>query len=189
MNKPLAFLTAFLLALTARGAVETYQIDATHSSVGFRIRHLVGKVPGAFNQFSGAIRFDRDQPENSSVEAVIDIASIDTANTRRDDHLRSDDFFSAATYPKMTFRSTAWKATGENSFAVTGDLTIKEVTKSVTLTVELLGVADGPRGAKLSGWEATTTISRTAFGVGGSSPVVGDDVEITITVEAAAQQP
>lgn len=187
MKKLLPILAATLLAASAHAAVETYAIDTTHSSVGFRIRHFVGKVSGSLGQFSGTIRFDREQPEKSSVEATIDVASINTSNDRRDNHLRSDDFFGAATHPKMTFQSTNWQKTGESSFAVTGDLTIKDVTKPVTLEVELLGFGEGSRGAQLSGWEATTKLDRTEFEVGGANLAIGNEVEITITIEAALQ--
>jgi len=183
----LAFLAASLLAASTHAAVETYAIDTTHSSVGFRIRHFVGKVPGSLGQFSGTIQYNRDESEKSSVAATIDVASINTSNERRDNHLRSDDFFGAATHPKITFQSTDWKKTGESTFAVTGDLTIKNITKPVTLDVELLGFGDGSRGAKLSGWEATTKFDRTDFEVGGINPAIGNEVEITITIEAALQ--
>jgi polyisoprenoid-binding protein YceI len=93
-------------------AAETYVIDASHSSVGFSIRHFVSKVPGKFNRFEGKISFDKSNPAASSVEATIQVASIDTENQKRDDHLRNPDFFDVAKFPTMTFKSTAWKRTG-----------------------------------------------------------------------------
>jgi polyisoprenoid-binding protein YceI len=122
---------AFGLASTASNAsaaIETYNIDPVHSSVGFTIRHLVGKVPGRFTQFSGAITVDRDNLENSSVSAVILVGSVDTDNDKRNGHLKTADFFDAATYSTITFKSTSWKKTGEGAFDVTGDLNIINVT-------------------------------------------------------------
>lgn len=182
-------LLALLLAacLPAAAAVETFKFDPSHSAVTFRVRHFFTPVPGSFQQFEGTITVDRDDLENSSVEAVILAASIDTGNEKRDDHLRSGDYFDVSQHPELTFRSTDWKQTGENQFAVTGDLTIHGVTKTVILETHLLGFGPGMRGAFLSGWEATTTIDRNDFGISHGSAAVGSDVEISITVEAVRQ--
>jgi polyisoprenoid-binding protein YceI len=174
-------------ALFASAAVETYTIDPVHSSVGFTIRHFVAKVPGKFNKFSGQIRVDRDNLAQSLAEASIEVTSIDTGNQKRDNHLRNPDFFDAAQFPAIKFKSTSWKAKGENTFEVTGDLTIKDVTKPVVLTVTSLGFAPGPAGAQLSGWEATTTINKKQFNVNDPpllDAALGDDVAITINIEA-----
>lgn len=182
----LAGLAAALLS-PARAAVETHNIDPVHSSVGFSIRHFVAKVPGKFNKFSGVIQVDRADLTRSSVEATIDVASIDTDNQRRDDHLRSADFFDAAKFPQMKFRSKAWKKTGENTYDVTGDLTLKDVTKEVVLKVTSLGFGPGAQGKELSGWEATTTIDKKQFNMkdpAGLDPALGDDVTILINIEA-----
>jgi polyisoprenoid-binding protein YceI len=178
---------AFAIAVPARAAVETYEIDPVHSSVGFSIRHFVSKVPGKFNKFKGTIRVDRDNLAQSSAEATIETASIDTGNQRRDDHLRNPDFFEVAKYPTITFKSKSWKQTGADTFDVTGDLTLKDVTKEVVLKVTSLGFGPGARGAMLSGWEATTKIDKNDFNM--KDPValdaaLGDDVTITINIEA-----
>jgi polyisoprenoid-binding protein YceI len=181
---------AFGLASTASNAsaaIETYNIDPVHSSVGFTIRHLVGKVPGRFTQFSGAITVDRDNLENSSVSAVILVGSVDTDNDKRNGHLKTADFFDAATYSTITFKSTSWKKTGEGAFDVTGDLTIKNVTKPVVLKVTLNGFGPGMKGTMESGWEATTTINRNDFGVNGPAmlgTMLGTDVAVDILIEA-----
>lgn len=180
---------AFTMALgaPARAAVETYAIDPVHSSVGFTIRHFVSKVPGSFTKFEGRITLDRDNLEKSSVEAAIDAASINTNNQKRDAHLRNPDFFEVEKYPRITFKSTAWKKTGPETFDVTGNLTIKDVTKPVVLKVTSLGFGPGSRGAMLSGWEATTQINKAEFNVKDPpmlDAALGDDVTITITVEA-----
>lgn len=175
----------------ASAATETYTIDPVHSSVGFNIRHFVSKVPGKFNKFTGTITVDRANPEKSSAEATIDVASIDTDNQKRDDHLRSADFFDATKYPTMTFKSTSWKKTGEDTYDVTGDLTIKDVTKPVVLKVTSLGFGPGMGGAQLSGWEATTTIDKKEFNVKDPTmldPALGDRVTIVINIEAGMKK-
>jgi polyisoprenoid-binding protein YceI len=175
------------LASAAQAAVETYVIDPVHSSVEFKIRHIVGKVPGAFTKFSGTITVDRDNLENSSVEATIDVASLNTFNDNRDKDLKSPSYFDLAKFATMTFKSTSWKKTGDGTFDVTGDLTIHGITKEVVLKVDSLGFGPGMQGAQLSGWDASTTIKRADFGVTGPPPadaMLGKDVAISITVEA-----
>ena len=168
-------------------AVETYKIDPVHSSVAFSIRHFVAKVPGRFGKFSGTITVDHENPANNRATATIEAAAIDTGNEKRDTHLRSPDFLDVAKFPTMSFKSTAWKKTGEESYDVTGDLTIKDVTKLVVLKVTSLGFGAGSRGAHLSGWEATTKINKKEFNV--IDPAIldaalGDEVTVTINLEA-----
>ena len=182
---------ALLTAGTARAATETYAIDPVHSSVGFSIRHFVGKVPGKFTKFSGTITVDRANLEKSSVTAKIEIASIETGDSDRDTHLKSPDFFNAEKYPAMTFASTSWKKTGEDTFDITGDLTIKGIKKRVVLKTTLLGFGPGSQGAQLSGWEATTTVKKADFDLKGPAilgTMLGDDVTITIAVESALKK-
>jgi polyisoprenoid-binding protein YceI len=172
---------------TASAAVETYKIDSTHSTIQFSLRHLVSKFTGSFSTVSGTIAVDRDNLENSVAEATIDIGSVNTADDKRNAHLKSADFFDFAKFPAMTFKSTAWKKTGEDSFDVTGNLTIKDVTKPVILKVKLLGFGPGMGGAQLSGWEVTGAIKKSEFGLAGPAmlgKVLGDDVAINIGVEA-----
>lgn len=168
---------------TVSAAVETYVIDSVHSSVGFTIRHFVSKVPGSFSKLNGTITVDRENLEKSSVEAVVDIGSITTSNEKRDTHLKSADFFDAANYGTSTFKSKSWKKTGEDTFDITGDLTLHGVTKEVVLQTTLLGFGPGARGAQLSGWEGKTTIKKSDFGIIGP-PILGDDVTITLNIEA-----
>ena len=177
------------LSALAQAAVETYKIDPVHSSVGFTIRHFFTNVPGVFTKFSGTIVVDRANLENSTVEAKIEVASVDTRNGMRDDDLRSDKFFSAVKLPAITFKSTSWKKTGEDTFDVTGDLTIRDVTKEVVLKTKSLGFGPGMKGAMLSGWEASTTLNRNDFGITAYPKVLGDDVAVTITIEADLQNP
>ena len=178
------------LAAGARAATEAFAIDPVHSSVGFKIRHLVSHVPGSFTNVTGTINVDRANLEASSVEATVAIDSLNTANDKRDGHLKSPDFFDVAKYATATFKSTAWKKTGENTYDVTGDLTLHGVTKAVTLQTTLLGFGPGMRGGTTSGWEITGTINKADFGVNGPAMLgkaLGDEVKLEIQVEANAK--
>lgn len=195
-TSPRAFFSAalaFLLAAAAApvsSAAETYKIDPVHSAVAFTVRHFVAKVPGRFKDFNGTITVDRKDLTKSTAEATIQVASIDTENQKRDDHLRSADFLDAAKFPTIKFKSKAWKKTGADTYDVTGDLTIKDVTKEVVLKVTSLGFGPGMQGAQLSGWEATTKINKKDFNVNDPAMLdaaLGDDVAITINVEATTK--
>jgi len=144
----------------------TYTIDPTHSRIGFVARHaMVTKVRGSFNEFEGSGRLDADNPANSNLNLTIQAASIDTRNADRDGHLRSNDFFDMDTYPEITFVSTAVEPTGDTVFAVTGDLTIKGVTKPVTVEFEYDGTAVDPYGNTRLGLEGKTTVNRKDWGI------------------------
>ena len=144
----------------------TYTIDPTHSRIGFVARHaMVTKVRGSFNEFEGSGYFDADDPTKSNLQLTIQAASIDTRNADRDGHLRSNDFFDMETYPTITFTSTAVEKTGDDTYRVTGDLTIKDVTKSVSVDFEYMGTAKDPFGNERLGLEGTTTINRKDWGV------------------------
>jgi polyisoprenoid-binding protein YceI len=181
-------------ATVSFAAAETHKIDASHSSVGFKIRHFFANVPGTFNDFEGAIIFDTEDPAKSKAEATIKTASIDTKNADRDKHLRSADFFDAEKHPAITFKSTAWKQLDKENHEVSGDLTIRGVTKPVTLKVKFLGAGPDAWGGHRSGWEAMTKIDRTAFGVSWNKAVeaggmvLGNEVEITLNIEAIRQK-
>jgi polyisoprenoid-binding protein YceI len=187
MKRLLSLIAVLGLLTTVRAQVESYKIDPVHSSVGFSIRHFVSKVPGTFTKVSGTVTVDRANLENSSVEATIDTASFNTENDKRNAHVMSDAFLDVAKYPVITFKSKAWKKTGEDSFDVTGDLTIHGVTKEVVLAAKLLGFGEGMGGVQLSGWEVTAALKKSDFGVNGPTmlaKVVGDDVAVHITIEA-----
>ena len=176
---------------SASAAVETYTIDPVHSSVGFTIRHVIGKVSGSFTEFNGTVVVDRANLENSTVSATIAATSVSTANEKRDTHLRSPDFFDVAKFPTLTFKSTSWKKTGDASFDVAGDLTIKGVTKSVVLKVTSSGFAIGMMGKPISAWEGTIVLNRRDFGVNGPAMLghaVGDEVTVTLEIEADLAQ-
>jgi polyisoprenoid-binding protein YceI len=166
----------------------TWTIDPAHTEVAFTVRHLMRKVRGTFKTFEGSIVVG-DDVLSSSAQATIDLSSVDTGAPQRDDHLRSSDFFDAATQPTMTFRSTQLRSNGESLVAV-GDLTVKGVTREVELAVELLGVGTDAYGNERIGLEATGVISRKDFGVDFNVPLdggkllIGDAVTISLTVQA-----
>ena len=167
----------------------TWDIDPTHSTVGFSVRHMmVSKVRGYFREFSGEIVTAED-PAQSSVTATIDLASIDTRQEQRDAHIRSADFFDVDNHPQMTFRSTAVRTDGADWF-VEGDLTIKGTTQPVTLALELNGFGPDAYGGTRAGFSAKTEINRNDFGVDikmpmdGGGVVVGDKISIELEIEA-----
>lgn len=169
-----------------------WAIDPTHSDVSFSVRHLmVSKVRGSFRTFSGTL-VTGESPLDSTVEAEVDLASIDTREAQRDAHLRSADFFETDKYPTMTYRSTGVRPS-KAGFVVDGELTLKGVTRSVQLDLELNGFGQDPYGGTRAGFTATTQINRRDFGVDISLPldgggvVVGDKVDITLEIEAILQ--
>ena len=143
-----------------------YTFDTAHSRLGFVARHaMVTKVRGSFNEFEGTAKIDGDNPANSVVALTIQVASVDTRNEQRDGHLRTNDFLDIEKFPTITFTSTEVKHLGGDDFEVTGDLTIKDVTKQVTLPLEFQGTATDPFGNQRIGFEGSTTIVRSDFGV------------------------
>jgi polyisoprenoid-binding protein YceI len=171
----------------------TWAIDTTHTEIGFTVRHLMSKVRGTFETFEGTIT-SADDITASTVNVSVDLASVNTGTADRDAHLRSGDFFNAEENPKMTFVSTSIVEKGEGEFVVTGDLTIKGVTKSIDLATEFLGEGGDPWGGTRVGLEATTTISRKEFGIDFNIPVegadklmIGDKITINIVAEAVLQ--
>ena len=178
-------------AAPAEAPPVTWRIDQSHSDISFRIRHLVSRVRGTFNDWSGTIVADPQNLAGGSVQVEIKTASIDTNNERRDTHLRSADFFDAEKHPTITFRSTRVQTRGRR-ITVTGNLTMHGITRPVVLTGEAAAPA-GAAGKRRIGFEATTTINRKDFDVTwnraaeGGGVVLGDEVEITINIEAVEQ--
>lgn len=147
-------------------ATGTYELDPTHSRIGFVARHaMVTKVRGNFNEFEGSGYFDADDPANSRLDVTIQATSIDTRNADRDNHLRSNEFFDMETYPTLSFVSTSVAPLGDDQFRVTGDLTIKGVTKSITLDLEQTGTAVDPFGSTRLGLEGSTVVNRKDWGI------------------------
>lgn len=174
--------------LFAQSALETWTVDKSHSTATFKVRHMMANVVGQFRDFDGNISIDRANPASSSVEFTIQTASIDTGNAKRDDHLRTPDFFDAAKFPTISFKSTAVAKKSENEFAVTGDLTMHGVTKRVTLPVSFLGFGKTARGEK-AGFEIETTVNRKDFGIVWNKTLdeggllLGEDVKVSINLE------
>jgi len=196
MSKTRFALFATVLALAAPAfAAETYQFDKSHTTVGFQVRHIFTMVSGRFTDYAGAIQVDRAKPEASSVEFTIQATSIDTAEPRRDQHLRSADFFDVANHPTIAFKSTSVKANGKDSFLVTGDLTMRGVTKPVTLPVTLLGEGKDPMGNEKMGLETSLTLNRKDFGLvwnralESGGVLVGEEVRVQIAIEANKAKP
>ena len=175
-------------------ATGTYAIDASHTHVGFKVRHLmVSKVRGRFADFEGTVTI-ADEPLESSVEVTVQLASIDTRDAGRDEHLRSADFFDAATHPTMTFRSTGVRETGTTGrYAVDGELTVRGITKPLTLDVTFDGTARDPWGGERAGFTATAEIDREDYGLTWNQSLetggvlVGKKVELEIEAEVVRQ--
>ena len=185
-------LVAAILAGAVSGAeAAKYNIDTAHSSVGFKIRHLVSQTRGGFNEFTGTIDFDEKKPEDAKIEAVIQVASIDTANAKRDGHLRTADFFDAEKFPTITFKSTKVKAAGKGKYKMEGLLNMHGVEKPVTLDVVFGGGMKNKNGKFLAGFSAEGKINRKEFGItynqvlDAGSLALGEEVSITLEIEAA----
>jgi len=169
----------------------TWVLDPTHTEIGFSVRHLVSKVRGKFESFEGSI-VTAENIADSKASATIQLASINTGSADRDAHLRSTDFFGVEENPVMTFESTGVSVDGDD-YTVTGNLTIKGITKPVELSVEFLGEGGDPWGGTRVGVEATAQISRKEFGINfnvpleGDKVMIGDKVSIHITAEAVLQ--
>lgn len=179
----------FALTLAQASAGEKFAIDPVHSTIGFKVKHLFSYVTGRFNEVEGTITADAAKPEESSVEVKIATKSVNTANEKRDEHLRSADFFDVEKFPAMTFKSKKVTRTGESTADVADDFTLHGVTKEVTLKAKFLGKGKGMAGELQSGWEAKTTIKRSEYGLSWNKLVegvaaVGDEVEIELLIEA-----
>ncbi|MEO6713800.1 MAG: YceI family protein [Mycobacteriales bacterium] len=181
-------------ATTTSELTGAWTLDPAHTRLGFSARHaMVTTVRGHFGDVSGVLQLDGDNPEKSTAEVTIQTASISTGQADRDGHLRGADFFDAQTWPVITFKSTSARANGDDDFVLTGDLTVRDVTRPVQLKVSYLGAATDPFGNKRAGFEGTTEISRKDFGLtwnvaletGGL--LVSDKVKITVDVSAIGQ--
>ncbi len=191
----LSAVAALALLPSLAAAAGALKIDGAHSSVGFSVRHLViSQVRGQFRNVAGTLSLDEADPTRSTVSATIDAASIDTQVADRDAHLRSPDFLDVAKYPTLTFRSTHIARTGPDAFEVTGDLTLHGVTRPVTLHATLTAEVKGMYGETRRGISATGKLSRKEFGLTWNKaveagPVVGDEVALTLDLEAVKDAP
>ncbi len=184
------------VAATPAEVLDSWNVDGAHTEINFSVKHFFTPVTGAFEDFDIRLDYDAANPEASSVEVDIAVASIDTGNERRDTHLMSGDFFEAEKYPEITFRSSAVRRVSDTELMATGDLTIKGNTHRIDLPITLLGMKDIPAEmqemlggvTKVASFTAATTIDRNAYGVGvgswAATLVVGGNVEIEIALEA-----
>ncbi|WP_329479184.1 YceI family protein [Kribbella sp. NBC_01484] len=168
-----------------------YTIDTAHSRVGFVARHaMVTKVRGSFDEFEGSIHIDGETPEKSSGKVTIQAKSINTRNSQRDDHLRSNDFLDMDNQPEITFASTGIRQTGDAEFVVSGDLSIRGVTKPVEIAFEYTGTATDPFGNERVGLEGSVVINRKDFGVSWNAALEGGGVlvseKVTLEIEVSA---
>ena len=180
---------------TATAVTTTWKIDPAHSHVEFSVKHLmIATVRGRFAGVEGSVRLDEADPSAARVDVKIDVSSIDTREAQRDAHLRSADFFDVAAYPTLTFVSSRVAPKRDGEFNVTGTLTIHGVAREVTLPVTYLGRTKDPWGNERVGFESEVTINRKDFGLGWNAVleagglVVGDDVKITLSVQAIADK-
>jgi polyisoprenoid-binding protein YceI len=182
---------ALLVSATSIVAADTFVIDKQHSEATFQVRHMMSKVSGKFDDFAGKIAVDRANPAASSVEFTMKTASINTGVADRDKDLRSADFFDAEKNPEITFRSTKIvPSKTKDVYDVTGDLTMRGVTKHITIPVEFHGFGKDPWGSERAGFSLTTTVNRKDYGINWNKALdnggllVGDDVTINVNIEA-----
>jgi polyisoprenoid-binding protein YceI len=171
-----------------------WAIDPMHSEVQFKVKHLViSTVTGSFKNFEGTVETEGDDFDNASIEFKLDINSIDTSQTQRDEHLKSPEFFDAAQFPHITFKSTSFTKTGDDTYKLAGNLTIKGITNPVTLDVEHGGIATDFYGNTKAGFEITGKINRKQFGLTwdgvteAGAIVVGEDIKLHINIQLAKQ--
>lgn len=187
--KKATIIAALLISSAATTFAQTWSVDKAHSRVGFNFTHLqIAQLGGTFNSIDGKLTSAKPDFSDAVVEFSADINSISTGSEQRDNHLKTADFFDAEKFPKLTFKSTAWKKVGDKKYKVTGDLTMHGVTKPVVLDVVLGGVGTHPQTKKpIAGFKITGTINRKDFGVSPSMPsvMVSDDVNLDAATEFA----
>lgn len=178
-------------AEAVQAASGTYKLDPSHTDILAQWTHFGFSHPSAhFGNVDGTLVYDADDVTKSSVEVTIPLSGLNSFTAKFDEHLESADFFDAAKFPTATFKSTKVESTGTNTLAVTGDLTIKDITKPVTLEVTINGGGEHPmKKVPAIGFDATGTIKRSDFGVGAYAPNVSDEVKLRITTEATAEAP
>jgi len=185
---PVIVLAAFVLAAAPAFAAETYDADPVHSSSAFRLKHAgTAYFWGRFNEPTGSFTLDEADPTKSKFTVELQVAKVDTANEKRDAHLKSPDFFNAKQYPTITFKSTSVKKGEGSALQVTGDLTMHGVTKSITVPVEVTGKGQFPPGTQRAGVEATFIVKRSEFGMSGMQGALGDDVKVLVGLSAVKQ--
>lgn len=181
-----SILMLFAVIATFSSNAEIFKIDTSHAEIGFSVKHMmVSNTKGTFNTFEGTIDYDIESKSLKSIEGFIETGSIDTHNKKRDEHLQNEDFFNVVQFPKITFKSTVVKQTGDNVFDVTGQLSVLGVDHEITIPVTINGPADGRKGSKLIGLECYTTLNRSELGVGKpGNAKIGEEVKVNLDFEA-----
>ena len=178
--------------MTTTTATRTYKIDKAHSEATFQVRYLLTKVRGRFSDFDGTIQFDEANPEKSTIDVIIQAASIDTNEADRDKHLRSGDFFAVDEFSSITFKSKRITKRSADTYDMVGDLTMHGVTKELTLPVTHLGAGKDPWGRDKIGFETEITLNRKDFGLSWNTALeaggflIGDDVKVSVSVQGVA---
>jgi polyisoprenoid-binding protein YceI len=182
-------LAMLLVAGVAAAGAATYEVDAIHSTVIFRAKRMgVVYVYGRFGDLKGSIELPGEDLTQGSISLVIQTASVDSGNERRDNHLRSPDFLNATQIPTMSFESSAVRKTGETSYEVTGELSLHGVKKQITVPVELVGSGEDPRsGAKLIGFEGDFTVNRSDYGMSFMVGPISEEVGVRLAIQAVSQ--
>lgn len=184
-----------LISFSSVVLASEYSVDKDHTTIGFQVSHLLGKQKGQFDDFDGTFAFDPAQAASSKVKFTIQAASINTNSKKRDEHLRSPDFFNVDKFKTLSFESHDFAPAGDKKFKLTGNLTIHGVTKEVTFDVDYLGNLKDPWGNNRSAFVATTHINRKDYGLTWNKVLetgglmVGEDVEITLNIEAVEKKP
>jgi polyisoprenoid-binding protein YceI len=167
-------------------AADVYKVDTVHSTVIFRIKHNnVNYFQGRLNDLSGTLTIDEQNPAASVLDMKVSSDSIDTGNPKRDQHVKGPDFLNVKLFPAITFKSTQVSKSASGSYDLTGNLTLHGVTKPVSVKLEQTGASAGQRGGTLAGFEATFTIKRTDFGISQFPQMLGEDVRLTVNIEAS----
>lgn len=191
MNRLVSVFGALALALVFSSAVlaDDYKADPVHSFVVFDVHHLgAGYVYGTFIGPAGAVSFDPSDLSKTTFDVSVRTDTIDTRSANRNKDLKGPDFFNVKQFPTMTFKSTGVKKTGDNTMDVTGDLTVRGVTKSITVPMEVTGTGKGMRGETRTGFRANFTVNRTDFGINADpEPVIGNDIQVIVAIEAIKQ--
>jgi len=189
MKKFIALVTLLVVGALSTASAQ-WTLDKAHTGVTFSVKHMViSDVTGSFKDFDLTLTSTKDDFSDAVVEGTVKIASISTDNVQRDNHLKSDDFFNAEKFPSMKFKSTSFTKVGDNKYKLTGDLTIRDVTKSVTFDATLGGTMKAPWGVTIAAWKATTVINRFDFNLKWNKAIetggliVGQDVTITLNME------
>lgn len=183
-----------LFAAQAQAAAPKWELDPAHSGIFFGVKHIYSETRGYFEEFEGDIYFSPDDLAGSRFDFTVNVKSINTSNSKRDGHLNSGDFFDSKKYPHMTFKTSAVRHIKDNSYVVEGQMTVKDVTKTVAVPFTLLGVSPHPfdKNSEVAGFEARMTIDRLAYHVGGGKfydmGVVGKEVDVLISLEVTRKK-